>query len=86
MNVEAFAKDIIEVFVKHGIKNPESFLRNVKIKSDYKQLQREGKKSHESFEILGNRYFVDSKTIECIIYAGNKKDDQQQRDSTQQTG
>lgn len=73
---EAFFKDFLELLVKHGIKNPETMIRSASIKAEYRQLREEGKKSHQAFDILSEKYFTSSKNIEFIIYDGNKKQDQ----------
>ena len=53
--LENLLKDILELLVKHGIRNPETFLRNSEIKKEFRQLQKEGKKVHEAYDILQDK-------------------------------
>ena len=66
--------ELLEVLNKH-LELPPTLLRNEKIKLQYTKLRAGGMKSLDAREKLADEFFIDVKSVEKVIYARKKKDD-----------
>lgn len=72
--------ELLEVLNKH-MALPPVLLRNEKIKLQYKKLRAEGMKSLDAREKLAEEFFIDVKSIEKVIYARKKKNENECKSS-----
>lgn len=59
--------DLINVFVEHKML-PEIVLRNEKIRYEFNELKNSGMSSNEAKMQLSEKYFLEIKAIEYIVY------------------
>lgn len=59
--------ELMEVLEKHGLIGFTQ-LRNAKMRHDFKELRRSGRRSKAIKEYLAEKYFVSIKTVDGVVY------------------
>lgn len=65
--------DMLEVLSRHGVISQVTY-RNEKMRMEYRCLRSQGVKGREAREQLSDRYNIDGKTVEGILYPPKKEE------------